>query len=148
MKVKTVIPLALTLLGGIWVYYGLAHHGFWDPVKGPLPGFVPSLLAVLLCGVGVLGIVRSLREEGVRFAPENWAILLAALAAFALVFLIGMLPALLAFVFVWLKIYEKESWKNTLVVCAISFAIAYGVFVLWLAVPFPNGILIDAVLYG
>jgi hypothetical protein len=134
------------LLAAFWIVYGLTRHGFWDSLKGPQPGFVPVLMATALFVVSVLGILGPVKTKDDPDRPENWTIFLAAGITFGLVFLIGMIPALMAFVFVWLKFYEKTGWKNTLIILFISFGIAYGVFILWLGVPFPRGVIFDAVL--
>ena len=146
MKMKTIIPLVSLALGSFWIYYGLTRHGFWHLVRGPVAGFVPTLIAGTLVVVSILGMIQSFREKAEPDRMENWVIVLASGIVFFLVFLFGMMISLLAFVFVWLKFYEKTSWKDTGIVLAISFAIMFGVFVLWLGVPFPRGIVIDAVL--
>ncbi|MDR2589127.1 MAG: tripartite tricarboxylate transporter TctB family protein [Spirochaetales bacterium] len=147
MRIKTLIPLASTAVGIFWVSYGLIRHGFWDELKGPQPGFVPVLMASLLTLASVLGLIQSFREKDNPDTKESWTIVLAAALIFTCVFLVGMIPSLLIFVFVWLKLYEKTSWKDTITVLVISFAIAFGVFVVWLGVPFPNGVLVDTLMY-
>jgi hypothetical protein len=101
-KPKTLIPLCSGILAVFWIIYGLTNHGFWDSLKGPLPGFVPVLMAAILLVASVLGIPGSLKTKDAPDRLENWTILLAAGIAFGLVFLIGMIPALMVFVFVWL----------------------------------------------
>jgi hypothetical protein len=127
---------------------GLAHHGFWDTIKGPLPGFVPTLMAGAMLCVSIFGIFQSLKENKEATPLESWTILLAALITAGLVFIVGMIPALLLFVLMWLRFHEKLSWKATCVILVISFCIAYGVFVEWLTVPFPEGIIMEAIFYG
>jgi hypothetical protein len=146
LKPKTLIPLCSGLLAVFWIGYGLTRHGFWDSLKGPLPGFVPVLMAGVLLVVSVLGIPGSVKAKNEPDRLENWTILLASGGTFGFVFLIGMIPALMVFVFVWLKFYEKIGWKNTLTILFISFGITYGVFIMWLGVPFPHGIIVDTVL--
>ena len=145
MKIKTLIPLISTATGIFWIYYGLSRHGFWHPVKGPQAGFVPTLIAVTLVGISIPGVIQSLKQKDEPDRMENWTIVLASAAIFFSVLLFGMTISLLAFVFVWLKIYEKASWKDTIIVLVISFAIIFGIFVLWLGVPFPRGIIIDTI---
>jgi hypothetical protein len=50
-------------------------------------------------------------------------------------------------VIVWLKWYEKCSWKTTLITFAVIMAIVLGAFVLWLGVPFPKGLLYNLIMY-
>ena len=146
IKVKTIIPLFSLVTGIVWVVYGLTEYGFWHPVKGPVVGFVPTIMAVALIVVSILGLIKSRKEKDEPDRLENWTILLASCIAFSLVFLVGMLASLLIFVLVWLRFYEKESWKNTIISLIIAFAIVYGVFMLWLKVSFPNGLILDMIL--
>ena len=50
-----------------------------------------------------------------------------------------MIPSLLIFVFLWLKVYEKQSWVTTLVSLAIVAFIVIGCFRIWLDIQFPIG---------
>jgi hypothetical protein len=145
-KTATLIPVCTGLLAALWIVYGLTRHGFWDSLKGPMPGFVPVLMATLMLALSVLGVIGSLKAKSKPDRRENWTILLASGIAFGLVFLIGMIPALMVFVFVWLKFYEKAGWKNTGIILLISFGIAYGIFTLWLEILFPAGIIVDTIL--
>ena len=146
MKTKTIIPLVSLALGVVWVVYGLSHHGFWHPVKGPVVGFVPILVAVTLIAVSIVGLIQSLKEKDEPDRKENWTIVLAAAIVFSTTFLFGLLVSLMAFVFIWLRIYEKASWKHTITILIIAFGIVFGAFVVWLRVPFPKGIIFNAIL--
>ena len=61
--------------------------------------------------------------------------------------LIGLLPSLLIFVFIWVKVIEKSSWRSTLIVVALMAVIGYGLFQGILNVPFPNGLIYDTLFY-
>ena len=61
-------------------------------------------------------------------------------------FLIGLIPSAGLYVIVWLRWYEKFTWKTTLIAFAVIMAIVVGCFVLWLQVPFPRGIVFNAIL--
>ena len=56
---------------------------------------------------------------------------------------IGMLPTMAIFVVLWLKLLEKAPWKDTLIILAIVMAIVIGVFVVWLKVQFPEGLIFE-----
>ena len=145
LRMKTVIPVFSGIVAIVWLFLGNIKYGYWDSVRGPLFGLVPLIMAAALLLVSILGIIKSIKEKDEPLRLENWAIMFAAFAAFALVFLVGMIPSLLLFIFGWMRFYEKDSWKNTIIALFISFGIAYGVFVLWLGVPFPNGIIMNAI---
>lgn len=146
MKTKTIIPLITLAIGVVWIVYGFSHHGFWHPTKGPVAGFVPILIAGTLVVISIVGVIRSFKEADEPDRLENWTIVLAAGAVFSLTFLFGFIVSLMAFVFVWLKIYEKASWKHTIIVSIFAFAFVYGAFVVWLKISFPKGLIIDAIL--
>ena len=57
-----------------------------------------------------------------------------------------MIPAIILYVILWLRVVEKTPWKQTLIVLATIMAIVYGVFVVWLGVPFPQGFILEALL--
>ena len=146
-KIHLLIPICTGVLALVWIVYGLSNYGFWDSVEGPRAAFVPSLAAVFLLVVSILGVLQARKTTEANVRWENWTILLAAFIIFGLIYIFGMIPSLLLFVFVWLKFYEKESWKNTIIVLLLAFGIAYGCFVLWLKVPFPMGALVEAIYY-
>ena len=56
-----------------------------------------------------------------------------------------MLPALGLFVLLWLKLVEHTPWKTTIIILAIVAALVIGVFVLWLGMRFPTGLIYDAI---
>jgi hypothetical protein len=146
-KLGLIIPLCSGAIAAFWLIYGLSNYGFWDTEEGPVVAFVPSLIAAVLLLVSVAGFIRAFKEKSDAYRLESWSIVLAAFGTFGLIFLAGMIPALLIFVFVWVRFYEKESWKNTIIILILSFAIAYGVFVMWLAVPFPIGVAGNVIFY-
>ena len=146
LKKNTLIPVFTGLVAIVWLLHGGLRYGYWDPIRGPLPGLVPSIMAAALLFVSIIGIIHSLKEKVEPDRLENWTILIAAFGTFALVFLVGMIAALLVFVFVWMRLYEKESWKNTIIILIISFGISYGVFAFWLQVPFPRGLIMNTIM--
>jgi hypothetical protein len=77
--------------------------------------------------------------------PE-FIMMLTGIVLIAAIHFIGMLPALAIFVVVWLKLMEKAPWKHIILILAIVMAIVVGVFVLWLKVRFPEGILFEMLL--
>lgn len=113
---------------------------------GPTRGFVPIIVAILMLAVSILAFTQSFKEGKPDYPEANWLVIMAGFGIFALTFLLGMLPALMIYVLVWLRFYEKCSWKSTLNVFFVIMAIVLGVFVLWLGVPFPKGLLFTVLL--
>jgi len=56
-------------------------------------------------------------------------------------FLIGLLPSCLIYIFLWLKLVERAPWKVIIIIEVIIAAIVVGVFMSWLQVRFPVGML-------
>ena len=55
--------------------------------------------------------------------------------------LVCMLPSCMVVSFLWLKLFEKYSWKTSIIATVLLFVFIYGIFKLWLNVPFPTGLL-------
>ena len=106
-----------------------------------MPGFFPSIMAVVMVVTSILAFLQSLDEEKkTEYKKEEILVIMAGVGIFAVTFLIGLLPTLFLYVILWLKIFEKESWKNTILVLMVTAAISIGVFYLWLGVQFPMGV--------
>lgn len=140
---KQIVPLCIAVLCGVFIYTGLTKYGFWDAKKAePTAAFVPTIICVILLALCLASVVMSLGKDGkAQYHKDELMIILAAVAVIASIFVIGMLPSLALFVVLWLKLVEKSSWKSTLLVLVIVMAIVVGVFVLWLKVQFPWGLL-------
>jgi hypothetical protein len=57
----------------------------------------------------------------------------------AAIVLLGFPLAVPLFVFLWLKLYGRESWTLSIVMTAAVFGVFYGLFDLLLHLPFPAG---------
>ena len=142
---KQITPICTAIIAIVFIYLGITKYGFWGGVKGPLPGFVPVIVAVPLFFMSILALLQSFKEERGNFPAINWMAAVGALGVIVGTFIIGMIPSVAIYVIAWLKLFEKASWKDTIVVWCIIMAIVVGVFVLWLAIPFPNGIIGDMI---
>lgn len=144
---KQIIPLVLAAFALVFIWLGIAKYGFWDQYKGPMPGFMPIVISVVLFACSILGFIFSFKEESPSWPIENWYVVVSGVSIIAASYLIGFLPSLAIYVLVWVKWYEKCTWKTTLIVFAVVTAIVIGAFVLWLGVPFPKGILYNLIMY-
>ena len=138
---KQIIPLLMAALGIVFAAVGFGQLGFWDSVDGPKPGFFPSIMAIVMVLASILAFVQSLKEEGKpEYKKEELLVIGAGAGIFAATFVIGLLPTIFIFVILWLKIFEKESWKNIIIVLLVVAFIAIGVFNMWLGIQFPMGL--------
>ena len=138
------VPAATALLAVVFIWLGLTEYGFWNPAKGPMPGFFPVAIAVAMLFASLLAFVFSFKEEAPEWPRANWLVVLSVALVMAGTFVFGLILSVAAYVLVWLRWYEKCSWRTTLTTFAFIMAIVIGCFVLWLGVPFPKGIVYDA----
>jgi putative tricarboxylic transport membrane protein len=122
---------------------------------GPEEGFFPLLIALLLVGLslGVLG--RSVFFRGTRKGPSSTqergegAVSIFRVAAYGLAMLLfgllmesgGFFLMGTFFLLFILKGVEKHPWKTALAVGLLTIACSYLLFQYWLGVPLPRGIL-------
>lgn len=144
---KQAIPIAAAAIAGVFIYLGITEYHFWDPLKGPRPGFFPVIIGVALLAASFLAFVFSFKEDAPSWPAANWLVPLSVVAIMGATFLIGLLPSIAVYLILWLRWYEKYSWRTTLVAFSVTMAIVIGAFVLWLGVPFPKGLIYNAIMY-
>jgi len=144
---KQVMPLIIMAVCAVFIYTGMSKFGFWDPSKGPTAAFVPVIVCTLMLALCALDFVKSFKDtKPVKYYKPEFIMIVTGLILLAAIHFIGMLPALAIFVVVWLKLMEKAPWKHIILILAIVMAIVIGVFVMWLKVRFPEGILFEMLL--
>ncbi len=93
------------------------------------PGLFPLMVSVLLLAIAVATVVRSRFEKAkpMEFNPRNIALLLGALAAFALVSLfLKMIAGIVVMVLVASRAAARPSLKRSLAVAAGLVAVAFA----------------------
>ena len=140
LKGKYLIPTFMALMAIVFIYLGLTKYGFWDNVNGPRPGFFPTIIAIILLGISLLALYQAKREEEAKIDKLEMAVVMGCLALILVSYIIGFIPSCLLYMIVWLKGFEKCTWKSTLQVTGVIAVIVISVFVFWLQVPFPWGI--------
>ena len=144
---KQVMPLLIIAVCALFVHSGRGKSGFWDSTKGPTAASVPTIVCVLLIALGVLDFLKSFKDtKPAKYHKDEFIMIATGFVLLAAIHFIGMLPALAIFVVVWLKLMEKAPWKHIILILAIVMAIVIGVFVMWLHVRFPEGILFEMLL--
>ncbi len=144
---KQLIPILAAAVALVFMYLGFTKYGFWDPMKGPRPGFFPVIIAAVLLFACILALFFSFKEEKASWPLANWLVPLSVIAIMGVTLLIGLLPSICIYLVLWLRLYEKYSWKITIIASAVTMAIVIGAFVLWLGVPFPKGLIYNAIAY-
>jgi small-conductance mechanosensitive channel len=138
---KRILPLIFVVMGLIFAVLGFTQFGFWSDANGPMPGFFPSIMAIVMVLSGIASFIQSLKDtEAVEYKPDEFLVIAGGIGIFVATFIIGLVPTIFLYVILWLKLVEKSSWKPILIVLAIVAFITIGVFGMWLGIQFPMGI--------
>ncbi len=140
INVKTIFPLATLAVSILFIYSGFNEFGFWDDAKGPLGGFFPAIIGIVLACVSVVAIITSFKEAKPEFPKEDLLTMLAPLCVIISTFIIGFFPSIFIYLFVWMKIVEKAKTISAIKTSLGIGVVAYLVFSVWLKVNFPMGL--------
>ena len=137
---KVIVPVVTCAIGILFASIAFGQYGFWDSVAmKPTKGFFPGIISIGLIALSVLAFVNGLKSPTAEFRLINWYVPLAVLLIIAATYVIGMIPSLLIFVLLWLKVYEKQTWTTTIIALLIVSFIVIGCFRIWLDIQFPIG---------
>lgn len=146
IKIKLIIPIITAIISIVFMYLGITKYGFWDGAKGPLSGFFPTLVGALLLFMSLLAFSQDIKSEKTSLPVKNWLVPLSVVAILVSTYLIGLIASCFVYFIVWTRFVEKYSWKTTIKTTAVVGGIVVAVFVFWLSVPFPKGIILNAIL--
>ena len=139
---KVIVPVVTCAIGILFASIAFGQYGFWDSVAmKPTKGFFPGIISIGLIALSVLAFINGLKSPTAEFRLINWYVPLAVLLIIAATYVIGMIPSLLIFVLLWLKVYEKQTWTTTIIALLIVSFIVIGCFRIWLDIQFPIGFL-------
>jgi len=138
---KQVIPLITICISILFIYLGLTTYGFWSSDDGPMPGFFPVIMSVVLILTSAIEVYSSRHESKATYFKDDFLIVIGTGLLIMTSYIIGLIPSVFLFVIAWLKIVEKESWRVSLTISIGVLIAVTGVFVIWLGVPFPRGII-------
>lgn len=143
---KVIVPVVTCAIGILFASIAFGQYGFWDSVAmKPTKGFFPGIISIGLIALSVLAFINGLKSPTAEFRLINWYVPLAVLLIIAATYVIGMIPSLLIFVLLWLKVYEKQSWTTTIIALLIVSFIVIGCFRIWLDIQFPIGFIGDLI---
>lgn len=145
MRKSDVVPALLMALVSAAIALDTRGLSFWDDTT-PGPAFLPLWLAAagaVLCVLRLLE-ARRLREAvdwPERAALVRIAVIVAALAAVPLLSaLVGLVLALALLVALLLLAVLRQPVWPSLATLAVTLGLVYAVFVGWLGVPLPKGL--------
>ena len=137
---RKIFPVFAIFMGLFWVLRSF-QYGLWVR-RGPGGGFFPLLGGAIAAVFGLLFLIGEIRSPlPVRFDRMFFFPILAILAMLTAAYAVGLLPALALYIFLWLGFYEKYAFRLSALVAACVWAALYVVFVHWLSVPLPKGML-------
>lgn len=139
---KIIIPALSLALALVFAAICFAQYGFWDAEgSAPTKGFFPGIIAIVLVVISILALVNGIKGPKVEFKLHNWYVPGAMILIILASYVIGLMPSIIVFEILWLKVYEKASWRATLISLGVVLFIAVGCFQIWLGIRFPNGII-------
>lgn len=140
------IPVVGLIVGVVFLSVGLKNYGFWNSTTNtPTAGFFPVIVAVLLCIFSVLAFLQSLKAKSVEYHLRNWYVPFGFALFIVALMIIGTVPAVILFEILWVKWYEKMSWKTTIICVIFCLIIVIPVFTMWLGVSFPAGMIVELI---
>ena len=124
------------------------RYTYWT-ATGPGSGFFPFWLGLVLAALSILLLASAVRrpDPGPAWLPKGhgaarFVVVVVVTALFiALLPLLGMAVGTAVFLGVLLRMLEGHSWRTTAAVAGGAAVANWAVFVLWLRVPFPVGML-------
>ena len=140
LNLRAIIPLATAIVSLVFIVVGLKDYGFWK--AQPTPGFFPIIIAVVLLATSLLCLVQVLRgkEAAPVYNKNELMVILGGGGIIIGCYVIGLILSCLLYLFLWLKVIEKASWKAVIVIEVFMAALILGVFVFWMQVQFPMGL--------
>ncbi len=140
--IPAIIPVASIIASIYWIVMGFTKYGFWVR-RGPGGGFLPIIGGIIVLVFSILLLLshRKNKDDKVEF---SWLAFLAPAGLLALVlcsYLLGMIISMALYIFLWLFICEKYKWTKSALISFCTVAIIYAIFIVWLSVPMPKGVL-------
>ena len=104
---------------------------------------VKIIIAVVLLATSILCLVQVLRgkEPAPVYNKNELMVILGGGGIIIGCYVIGLILSCLLYLFLWLKVIEKASWKAIIIIEVFMAALILGVFVFWMQVQFPMGLL-------
>ena len=143
---RKIFPIFAILLGAFWIQQAFGY-GLWVR-RGPGGGFFPLIGGAMTLLFGLFYLIGDFKNPLPASIDKKFIYpILAVLTLLFSSYLIGLLPGLLFFVLFWLWLYEKFTFRFSGIVAACTVGGLWAVFVFWLSVPLPKG-LIHQVIFG
>lgn len=146
---QQIIPLVCLVVAVLFFCMGLGKFGFWrtdsNSTHGPTPGFYPIIISIALFIFSLVAFIQSLGKESKPFNKDAWMVPAGFVVLVGCIYVFGVYVSVLAYMLLWLKVFEKCSWKTTIITTVVIMGIVIGAFGLWLGIDFPKGFIGDLI---
>ncbi|MBK5250837.1 MAG: tripartite tricarboxylate transporter TctB family protein [Actinomycetales bacterium] len=135
------------LLVGLYTMYE-AYNLSLGELRNPGPGLWPFIVSTVVVGTAAALLFIDHRDDYETWTRGTLIIIggLVSLGIFILLFeAIGFLVPAVLMLLLWLRLFAQESWKWALPLAVGGALVLYLIFDTALGVPFPDGVLVDAV---
>ncbi len=135
-----IIEIFSIVAGIFYIFMGAAKYGWWEGISIS-GGFMPVVSGAFLVVFAIWMLVEKVKkgDKAEKFQSRCFLPVGAMLLILLCNYLTGMLGACAVVMFLWMKFYEKYSWLKSFMATLMIMAFVYGVFRIWLNVPFPKG---------
>ena len=143
------VTAALLLAFAVAFSVGALKSYQWWGSGGPGPAFMPFWLGLVMAILALMMLIKSLKEKnaGAAWLPRgeglrDMLVVLAATVAFvALLNVTGMIIGTALYLTVLIRYLGGHPWRMTLAIALAAAGFNWLVFVHWLRVPMPEGML-------
>jgi len=143
------VTAALLLAFAVAFSVGALKSYQWWGSGGPGPAFMPFWLGLVMAILALMMLIKSLKEKnaGAAWLPRgeglrDMLVVLAATVAFvALLNVTGMIIGTALYLAVLIRYLGRHPWWMTLAIALAAAGFNWLVFVHWLRVPMPEGML-------
>jgi hypothetical protein len=147
MRMSDVIPAIVMLALSAVAVLGTWSLGYWTDSQ-PGPAFIPTWLGVAGVALAIVGFIEAHRRgpSEVSVWPDRWALARVALTYVSLVALVllapvlGMVASAVLFMTFLLLVVLRRPIVPSLLTVALTAGLIYAVFVWWLGVHLPTGV--------
>ncbi len=150
MKRLDQITASIIFLGSLWYVFEALKMPLMAG-KAPGSGWMPLMLGILMAFLAALLFLSAARRSPSNDKPVEWpkdkglinniGILVGLGICIALLQLVGYLISTFVFLLGLLFLLGRYNWKFATGTAAISTAILYWIFKIWLEIPLPPGLI-------
>lgn len=138
-SLKFVFPLSLLVLGLVWIFVSITDLGIYG--SEPKAGFFPLIMAVIMIIIAAIDLMYTFKIGKSTFSYMQFLPIIGLFGVIACSYLLGTIPSLGIFLLLWMRVFEKYSWKVTLITTSITLLFIWGVFDVFVSVNFQTGLL-------